>query len=91
MLMAAAALALAACGQQSGSGPALPAPQSGVQAPSTLTPPANPAQRAQITDEVRAQLIGNITDLLNQAQSTFASGMAVPGGFVDEVAPMEPS
>ncbi|MGE0740356.1 MAG: PPC domain-containing protein [Hyphomonadaceae bacterium] len=91
LLAAVAAVTLAACNQQAGSGPALPAPQEGVQAPTVLTPPETPAQRAQIDEQTRTQLISNIGSQLGQIQDTFASGMTVPNGMGDEVVPMEPS
>lgn len=86
MLAAAAALSLAACGQQ-GSGPGLPPVQNGAQAPSTLTPqPAT--QQAEITDEVRQQLTANIDSMLDQMQTQ--SGMGVLTGFTDEIVTMQP-
>lgn len=91
LILAAAALALVACNQQSGSGPALPAPQEGVQLPSTQTPPQTPPQRAQIDDATRTRLRDSIAEGLNQVQGTFAQGMTVPNGMQDEIVTMEPA
>lgn len=89
ILAAAAALALTACNQQGGQGPALPPVQQGAQAPATLTPQPG-VQQAQITDEVRQQLITQIGQLLDQTQAQFAAGMAPPTGFTDQITPMQP-
>ncbi|MGE0597473.1 MAG: hypothetical protein AB7P07_14005 [Hyphomonadaceae bacterium] len=84
-MAAAAALMLAACNQ--GGGPALPPVQDGAQAPSTQQPQPT-TQQANITDEVRQQLIQNINDMLNQMQQ--ASGLAQAEGVADAVQPMQP-
>lgn len=85
-LLAAAALALAACNQ--GSGPALPETQEGAQAPTELQ--ASTAQQANVTPEVRQQLIQQIGDLLSQSQSQLAPNTQRAEGLVDEIAPMQP-
>ncbi|GIK49249.1 MAG: hypothetical protein KJZ75_00355 [Hyphomonadaceae bacterium] len=89
ILAAAAALALAACNQQAG-GPALPPVQEGAQAPAQLTPAAG-VRQAQITDEVRQQLIDNIGEQLGDIGETVAPGAAPPQGFADVITPMQPS
>jgi hypothetical protein len=86
LILAASALALAACNQ--GSGPELPKTQEGAQAPSEMT--ASTAQQATITPEVRAQLIQNIGDQLSQMQTQLAPGAARAEGLVDEVIPLQP-
>lgn len=88
MLAAAAAFALAACNQ--GTGTQLPPVQEGAQAPSQQTPSGN-VQQAQVTDDIRQQLIANIGDQLNQIQANFAAGMAPPNGMTDTIVPMQPS
>ncbi len=88
LFAAAAGLALAACGQ-GGSGPQLPTVQPGAQAPSTQTP-VTATQQANITNEVRQQLIAQIGLLLDQTQQQFASGMTAPSGMTDVVTPMQP-
>jgi len=90
MLAAAAALALGACNPQGSGGPSLPTVQQGAQAPATLTPAVG-VRQAEITDEVRQQLITNIGEQLNAIQERFAAGMAPPAGFTDVVVPMQPS
>ena len=89
MLAAAAALTLAACGQ-GGTGPSLPTVQAGAQAPSTQTPQPG-VQQANVTDEVRQQLITNIGQQLDQISTNFAAGAARPEGVNDEVVPMQPA
>jgi hypothetical protein len=90
ILAATAAMALAACNQQGGSGPPLPRPQAGVQTPSVPVQPAQPPQQANITDDVRRQLIDNIGQQLNQIAANFAAGKSAPTGSADEIAPMQP-
>lgn len=91
MLAAAAVLALAACNQQSAGGPALPTVQEGAVAPMTQTAPAAPARQAQITDEVRQQLIANIGEQLDGIGGSVAPGAARPAGFEDRVVTLQPS
>jgi hypothetical protein len=85
MLAAAAALTLAACNQ--GSGPQLPPVQAGAQAPSTQTPQPG-VQQANITDEVRQQLIANIGQQLDQIAANFGGGMAPVQGSTDDIVEM---
>lgn len=87
MLAAAAALALAACGQQ-GSGPPLPPTQAGAQAPSTQT--GSSAQQANITPEQRAQLEQLVTSYLDAVQTNFGGGMAPAQGFSDQLIGLQP-
>jgi hypothetical protein len=89
ILATAAILALAAC-NPSGSGPQLPPVQAGAQAPVTLSPPTGTVQQAQVTEEVRQQLITQIGQYLDQYAGQFASGMARPTGFTDQIGPMQP-
>jgi hypothetical protein len=89
MLAAVAALTLAAC-NQGGTGPSLPPVQPGAQAPSTQTP-AQAVQQANVTDEVRQQLITNIGQQLDQYGQNFAPGSTRPEGVNDEVVPMQPA
>jgi hypothetical protein len=88
MFAAVAAMALAAC-NQNGSGPALPPVQAGAQAPSTQTP-AQATRQANITDEVRQQLISNIGAQLQQFQTQFAAGYTPPQGMGDIIQAMQP-
>jgi hypothetical protein len=87
MLAAAAALTLVACNQ--GNGAALPPVQPGAQAPSTQTPQPT-AQQAQITDEVRQQLITGMDTLLDNYQSQFAASMGPVQGMDDQVVALQP-
>lgn len=87
MLAAAAALTLVACNQ--GSGPQLPPVQAGAQAPSTQTPQPT-TQQAQITDEVRQQLITGMDTLLDNYQSQFAANMSPVNGQNDQVVALQP-
>ena len=86
---AAAALVLAACGQQ-GTGAQLPPVQAGAQAPSTQTAPVGPVQQAQITPEQREQFLGRVTQYLDLAATELAGGAAAAPGFTDETAAMQP-
>jgi hypothetical protein len=88
MFAAAAALALAAC-NQGGNGPALPPVQEGAQAPSTLTPQTAP-QQANITDEVRQQLIAQMDTLLDAYQQQFAASRTPVEGMADQVVALQP-
>jgi hypothetical protein len=85
-----AALALAACGQQQGSGPPLPRLQEGAQAPTVLTPGEGGTEQSTVSEEVRQQLIAQMTDYLNQANQQFAPGMTPPEGMTDQIVPMQP-
>jgi len=89
VLAAMAALALAACNQQS-AGPALPPVQAGAQAPTTLHPASGTVQQAEVTAEVRQQLITQIGQLLDNYAGNFAAGMTPPAGFTDQISPMQP-
>ena len=90
LVAAVAVLTLAACNQQ-GSGTALPPVAPGAQAPSTQTPQTGTVQQANVTAEVRQQLIDNIGQQLNQIGANFAAGAAPPTGFTDQIVPMQPS
>jgi hypothetical protein len=90
MLAAAAVLALAACNQQGGSGPALPTLQAGAQAPSTQTPPTGEVRQVQITDENRRMVEANILDMLNQLSAGAAQGATAPEGFEDRIVALQP-
>ncbi|MEZ5955808.1 MAG: hypothetical protein R3C27_01160 [Hyphomonadaceae bacterium] len=87
LIAAAAALALAACGQGGADGPPLPRVQAGATPPSTQSP-ASPTQQAQITDEVRQQLVENIGQQLTQLQGANARNYAQVG--TDTIVPMQP-
>lgn len=89
-MAALAAFALAACGQQGGSGPPLPRLQDGAQAPTVLTPGEGGTQQANVTEEVRQQLIAQMTQFLDQAAQQFAPGMTAPAGMTDQTVPMQP-
>lgn len=89
LIAAIAVLTLGACNQ--GSGTALPPVQPGAQAPSTQAQQPAPAQQANVTAEVRQQLIDNIGQQLNQIAQNFAAGAAPPAGFTDQIVPMQPS
>jgi len=89
-MAALAAFALVACGQQGGSGPPLPRLQEGAQAPTVLTPGEGGTQQANVTEEVRQQLIAQMTQFLDQAAQQFAPGMTAPEGMTDQTVPMQP-
>jgi hypothetical protein len=89
-MAALAAFALVACGQSGGSGPPLPRLQEGAQAPTVLTPGEGGTQQATVTDEVRQQLIAQMTQFLDQAGQQFAPGMTAPEGMTDQIVPMQP-
>ncbi|MBL8543331.1 MAG: hypothetical protein JNJ63_05935 [Hyphomonadaceae bacterium] len=94
-LAAMAAFALCGCDQLSqltggGSGPPLPPVRQGAQAPMTQTRPTGQVQQANVTAEVRQQLIANIGQQLDSIGQQFAAGMAPPQGFTDQVQPMQP-
>lgn len=88
MFAFAAVVSLAACNQQ-GAGPALPPVQEGAQAPTTLTPQPGTRQ-AQVTDEVRQQLIAGMDTLLDHYQSQFAASMTPVEGLDDQVVALQP-
>ena len=93
VMAATAACMLAACGQLGmggNSGPPLPAPQPGVQAPSVQTRPTGNVEQVRISDANRQQILGNLNDLLNQAGNQFAPGMSPPQGFADENTNLQP-
>lgn len=85
-IAAAAAMALAACGQGA-EGPALPPVKAGATPPSTQSP-ASPTQQAQLTDEVRQQLIARIGQYLGATHQQFAAGASQVGA--DTIVPMQP-
>ncbi|MEZ5959065.1 MAG: hypothetical protein R3C30_01375 [Hyphomonadaceae bacterium] len=86
LVAAAVAFGLAACGQGA-DGPALPKVQAGATPPSTQSP-GSPTQQAQITDEVRQQLIENIGQQLTQLQGGNAPNYSQVGA--DTIVPMQP-
>ncbi|MGQ0532000.1 MAG: hypothetical protein ACT4OF_04810 [Caulobacteraceae bacterium] len=88
LVAAAAALALAACGQ-GGTGTQLPPVQSGAQAPMQL-PAQQAAQQANLTAEQRTQLEQLVAGYLNNVQQNFGSGLSPAPGFSDHVAGMQP-
>jgi hypothetical protein len=93
LMAAAAALALAACGQLGvggGSGTDLPQVQAGAQAPMQLPPVTAPAQQADLTAEQRTQLEQLVAGYLNNIQQQFGQGLAPAPGFADRVAGMQP-
>jgi len=90
MFAAAAVLALAACNQQGGGGPALPTLQAGAQAPSTQTPPTGEVTQIQISDENRRMVEANVTDLLNQIGEGAARGATPPEGFQERIVALQP-
>jgi hypothetical protein len=89
MMLAAAGLMLAACGQQ-GSGPPLPRVQQGAQAPSTQTAPSGAVRQAQISDQERQQFLQRVTQYLDMATAQLGGGAAAAPGFTDETAAMQP-
>jgi hypothetical protein len=88
ILAGAAALVLGACGQQS-SGPPLPPPQAGAQAPSVQAA-STAAQQAMITPEQRAQLEQLVGSYLNTVQTNYGGGMSPAQGFTDQIAGLQP-
>lgn len=86
LIAAVVALGLAACGAGA-DGPALPKVQPGATPPSTQSP-ASPTQQAQVTDEVRQQLITGIGQQLTQLQNVNAPNYAQVGA--DTIIPMQP-
>lgn len=92
-MMAAAAMALlAGCNMVPGMGgePPLPQVQAGAQAPMHLEAPKSSAPQANVTPQVRQQLLDQIKQLLDQTQAQFASDKAPVAGMPDEVKPMQP-
>jgi hypothetical protein len=86
---AAAALVLAACGQQ-GSGSSLPPVQDGAQAPATQTAPSGTVQQAQLTPEQVEQVRAVVRQYLDLSQQANAAGHAPAAGFSDEIAGLQP-
>lgn len=87
LLAAAAALCVTACGQ-AGSGPQLPAPPEGAQAPTQLS--GGMSRQANLSAEERAQLEGLVAQYLADVQQHYGGGMSPAQGFTDEVAAMQP-
>jgi hypothetical protein len=85
-MAAAMAVALASCGQGA-DGPPLPPVKAGATPPSTQSP-ASPTQQAEITDEVRQQLITRIGQYLTGYQQQHAAGFNQVGA--DTIVPMQP-
>ncbi|ANP45929.1 hypothetical protein [Candidatus Viadribacter manganicus] len=86
LIAAAAACMLAACGAGA-DGPPLPRVQAGATPPSTQSP-GSPTQQAQVTDEVRQQLIAQIGTQLGQLQGANAGNYTQVGS--DTIVPMQP-
>lgn len=86
LIAAAAAFALAACGQGA-DGPPLPPLQAGATPPSTQSA-ASPTEQTTVTDEVRQQLITGMSTQLGQLQSVNAPNYTQVGQ--DTVVPMQP-
>lgn len=91
LMAAAAALALAACGQGGGSGTDLPAVQQGAQAPMQLPAVTAPAQQATLTPEQRTQLEQLVAGFLNHVQEQTSQGLSPAVGFSDHIAGLQPS
>jgi len=86
LIAAAAALALAACGQGA-DGPPLPPLQAGATPPSTQSA-ASPTEQTTVTDEVRQQLIEGMSTQLTQLQGANAPNYTQVGS--DTAVPMQP-
>jgi hypothetical protein len=93
MFAAAAVFALGACDQltSGGNGPPLPPLQAGAVAPTVLPEAPSGVQQAQVTSEVREQLIANIGEQLTEIQNHWAPGTSPPEGSTDQIFPMQPS
>lgn len=87
LIAAAAAFALAACGQGGADGPPLPPVQAGATPPSTQSA-ASPTEQTTVTDEVRQSLITGMSTQLTQLQSVNAPNYTQVGN--DTVVPMQP-
>lgn len=87
LIAAAAAFALAACGQGGADGPPLPPLQAGATPPSTQSA-ASPTEQTTVTDEVRQSLITGMSTQLTQLQSVNAPNYTQVGQ--DTVVPMQP-
>ena len=89
VLFAAAALSLAACGQQ-GSGPPLPQGEAGaINAPSEINAPAAQGQ-ASLSAEERAQLEQLVRNYLDEAVRRNGGGTNPAPGFSDEITDLQP-
>ncbi|MDX2273975.1 MAG: hypothetical protein NW206_00875 [Hyphomonadaceae bacterium] len=89
ILAAAAALALAACGQQ-GSGPPLPQTEAGaLNAPSQQQASSADGQ-AMLSAEEREQLEALVMSYLDEAVRRNGNGMSPATGFTDEIADLQP-
>lgn len=86
LIAAAAAFALAACGQGA-DGPPLPQLQAGATPPSTQSA-ASPTEQTTVTEEVRQSLITGIGQQLTQLQSVNAPNYSPVGN--DTIVPMQP-
>jgi len=86
LIAAAAAFALAACGQGA-DGPPLPPVKAGATPPSTQSP-ASPTEQTTVSDDVRQQLIAQIGEFLTATQGQFAAGSHQIGN--DTIIPMQP-
>jgi len=94
LMGAAAALALAACGQMgSGGGAPLPQPKAGqehvLNAPTTLNG-GSAAEQASITPEQDQQLRQLVKGYLDNYQQNLAQGMGPAAGFQDEITSLQP-
>jgi hypothetical protein len=83
-MIAACAIALAACGQ------GLPGATPPANPPSVQTPPAGQVQQAQIDGAQRAQLETLVRGLLDQTQQAYAADFRPAAGFNDEVEGIQP-
>lgn len=89
LFAAAAALVLAACGQQ-GSGPPLPKTEAGAaNAPTQMS--AAPAQgHASLSAEQRQQLEQLVRGYIDSAVGNYGDGMGAAAGFSDEITSLQP-
>lgn len=89
LLAAAAALALAACGQQ-GSGPPLPQTEQGALNAPSQQEAASAEGQAMLTPEQREQLESLVVSYLDEAVRRNGNGMTAAMGFADEIADLQP-
>ncbi len=88
-MLAAAALMLAACGQQ-GTGAPLPPVREGAQAPSTQARPSGEVKQAQIPADQVEQYMAGVRRYLDLATDQLGAGMRAAEGFSDETVGMQP-
>lgn len=89
LLAAAAAMTLAACGQQ-GSGPPLPEAQEGALNAPSQQQAASAEGQAMLTPEQREQLESLVKSYLDEAVRRNGNGMNAAAGFNDEIADLQP-